>query len=91
MGGGCRPFDCSLSAAQAATCLRRHWSIENRVFCVRDVTMQEDRLHGRLIAPNLSSIRNAALNLLRTLPAADIPDARRFMAALSDPGFHLTG
>lgn len=82
-------FDWSLSAAQAASYLRQHWSIENRVFYVRDVTMQEDQLHGRTIGPSLSSLRNVALNLLRTLGTDYIPDARRHVAALPDLGFHL--
>ena len=82
-------FDWSLSAAQAALYLRHHWSIENRVFYVRDVTMLEDRFHGRAIGPSLSSIRNAALNLLRTLDTIYIPDARRRIATLPDLGFHL--
>jgi len=82
-------FDWPLSAPQAAAYLRGHWTIENRVFYVRDTTMQEDRFHGRAIGPNLSSIRNAALTLLRTLGTAYIPDARRRFATFSDLGFHL--
>lgn len=82
-------FDWSLSAAQAAAYLRGHWRIENRVFYVRDVSMQEDRLHGRSSGPSLSSLRNIALNLLRTLGSDYLPDARRYVAALPDLGFHL--
>lgn len=82
-------FDWPLSAAQAAAYLRRHWSIENRLFYVRDTTMQEDQFHGRTIGPNLSSIRNAALTLLRILATAYVPDARRRIATFSDLGFHL--
>jgi len=56
----------------------------------RDVTMNEDRLHGRQIAAGLSSIRNVALNLLRRLVQASyFPDARRKVAVMLDYGLHL--
>ena len=48
--------------------------------------MDEDHLHGRKIGYGLSSIRNAALNLLRSLGFPYIPDARRHIAARSDLG-----
>lgn len=85
-GGG---FRWSLTAEQAAGYLRRHWSVENGVFYVRDVTMDEDRLHGRKIGYGLSGVRNAALNLLRTLGFPFIPDARRHLAARPDLGLAL--
>ncbi|HEY65772.1 MAG TPA: hypothetical protein G4O02_14500 [Caldilineae bacterium] len=56
----------------------------------QDVTMNEDRLHGRQIAAGLSSIRNVALNLLRRLVQAPyFPDARRKVAVMLDYGLHL--
>ena len=83
-------FPKPLTAAQAAALLRGHWGIENGVFRVRDVTMDEDRLHGRQIALALSGIRNVALSLLRGLiPARTIPEARRKVAAFPDDGLHL--
>ena len=82
-------FHWRLTAPWAAELLRGHWGIENRVFHVRDVTMDEDRLHGRKIGYGLSSIRNAALNLLRSLGFPYIPDARRYIAARSDLGLTL--
>jgi len=82
-------FVWALTAEQAAVYLRQHWGIENSVFYVRDVSMDEDRLHGRKIGYGLSSIRNAALNLLRTLGAPYIPDARRRLAARPDMGLSL--
>ncbi len=82
-------FTWPLAPAQAAELLRGHWGIENRVFYVRDVTMDEDRLHGRKIGYGLSSIRNAALNLLRSLGFPYIPDARRHLAARTDLGLPL--
>ncbi|MGQ9889771.1 MAG: hypothetical protein ACUVSX_14990 [Aggregatilineales bacterium] len=56
---------------------------------MRDTTMQKDRFHGRVIGLNVSSIRNATLNLLRTVGTDYIPDARCHIAALPDLGFHL--
>lgn len=83
-------FRWPLTARQAAALLRGHWGIENGVFYVRDVTMDEDRLHGRRIAAGLSGIRNVALNLLRHLVQAPyIPDARRIVAAMPDFGLRL--
>jgi len=82
-------FSWKLSVSQAARLLRGHWSIENGVFYVRDVTMDEDRWPGRKIGYPLSNIRNAALNLLRTLAAPHNPDARRHLAARPDLGLPL--
>lgn len=82
-------FRWALTAEGAAALLRHHWGIENGVFYVRDVSMDEDRLHGRKIGHGLSGIRNAALNLLRTLGASYIPDARRLLAARPDMGLPL--
>ncbi|MCX7680515.1 MAG: hypothetical protein N2508_00870 [Anaerolineae bacterium] len=87
VGGG--SFRWALTAEQAACHLRQHWGIENGVFYVRDVSMDEDRLHGRKIGYGLSSIRNAALNLLRTLGAPYIPDARHILAARAALGLSL--
>ncbi len=88
IAGGAFPWP--LRAAQAAALLRGHWGIENGVFYVRDVTMAEDRLHGRKIGAALSSLRNVALTLLRGwVPAAYLPEARRRVAALPDDGLHL--
>ena len=65
--------------AQVQAHLRRHWVIENDVFRERDVTLDEDRLHGRQIALPLSTLRNAAINLIRQAGFSFIPDARRFL------------
>ena len=83
-------FPWSLDIQTAARYLRGHWTIENRVFYVRDVTMDEDRLHGRQIGPALSSIRNVTLSLMRLFfPGRYIPDAIRLVRALPDGGFSL--
>ena len=76
----------SLSPAQLQTHLRRHWTIENRVFRVRDVTMDEDRLHGRKIGFPLSAVRNLTINLIRRSGFSYIPDAHRFLSASPDFG-----
>ena len=83
-------FPWLLDAQTAAQLLRRHWTIENRVFHVRDVTMDEDRLHGRLIGPALSSIRNTTLSLLRHFFSVPyLTDAIRLVQAMPDNGFSL--
>jgi len=79
-----------LSPAQLQDHLRQHWTIENRVFYVRDVSLDEDRLHGRKIGFPLSVIRNISLNLIRHLGFRFIPDARRSLSADTDFGLsHL--
>ena len=78
-----------LSAADVLTYLRRHWTIENGVFRVRDVSYDEDRLHGRKIAPALSLFRNVAINLLRQEGYAYIPDGWRDLASKPNRGLHL--
>jgi predicted transposase YbfD/YdcC len=62
----------SLTAADAgpdqiAAWLRGHWSIENRLHWVRDVTYDEDRSQIRTgHAPQvMASLRNTAISLLR--------------------------
>ena len=76
-------------AAVLAAGLRGHWAIENGLHYVRDVTYAEDRLHARVTAHLLAAIRNAALNLLRPLGFAFIPDARRSLAASPQLGLPL--
>lgn len=83
-------FPWSLDIQTAAHQLRGHWTIENRVFYVRDVTMDEDRLHGRQIGPALSSIRNVTISLLRLFfRGLNISDAIRLVRTLPDDGFSL--
>lgn len=84
-------FRWQLTAAQALAELRHHWAIENGVFRVRDVTLDEDRLHGRKIGFGLSSVRNAAITLLRQLGYPYIPDAQRALAANPSRAFSLLG
>ena len=84
----------SLSYSQAkaehiAEQLRGHWLIENSVFHVRDVSYREDHLHGRLIAPVLSVLRNLAINIIRRERYPYVPDGWRHIAAMPDHGLHL--
>jgi hypothetical protein len=78
-----------LTPAQLQTHLRRHWTIENAVFYIRDVTLDEDRLQGRAIGPALSALRNGAINLIRRTGFRYVPDARRFLPARPDLGLSL--
>jgi hypothetical protein len=62
---------------------RGHWSIENRVHWVRDVTYDEDRCRVRkgAAAQSLATLRNLALNLFRLGGARNIAAATRACAA----------
>jgi predicted transposase YbfD/YdcC len=63
---------------------RQHWSIENRLHYVRDVSMGEDacRVRSGHAPQNLSTLRNLAIGLIRRRTRHKfMPDAfRRFMA-----------
>lgn len=78
-----------LSPDQLQSHLRSHWVIENGVFYVRDVSQDEDRLHGRTIGFSLSALRNAAINLIRQAGFRYIPDAKRILSARPDRGLAL--
>ena len=74
----------SLSPAQAGPLellrwWRGHWSIENRLHYVRDVTMKEDASQVRSgAAPQvMAAVRNAVLGLLRQTGASNIAAALR--------------
>ena len=74
-----------------AAWLRDHWSIENAVHWVRDVTFDEDRSTVRTgTAPQvMASIRNTALNLHRLAGADNIAEACRVTAFSADRGLNL--
>ena len=70
------------SPGQFLALLRQHWSIENQVHWPRDVSFQEDRLHGRQIGVALAWLRNLAINLMRRLrPGVFLPDVWSELAA----------
>lgn len=60
---------------------RRHWVIENRVHRVRDVSFDEDRLHGRQRAAILAAVRNIAISIFRWRGFRYVPDGWRFASA----------
>lgn len=78
-----------LTAEDALKWLRGHWVIENCIFRVRDVTGDEDRLHGRKIGPLLSVLRSLSINFAHLLGFPYIPDARRYLASRHDRGLSL--
>ncbi len=75
--------------AEVAEVLRGHWAIENGVHWVRDVSMDEDRLHGRAIGLVLAAVRNTAIDLIRGMGYAFIPDGRRELSARPQHGVTL--
>jgi len=70
---------------------RRHWAIENRLHCVRDLTLQEDRCRVRApaAAQALAALRNAALTLLRRLGLTNISAALEHCADHRQQLIHL--
>jgi hypothetical protein len=66
--------------AQVLKFNRDHWSIENKVHWVRDVTFDEDRSRVRKKAgPHvMASLRNLAISMLRMAGADNVAEALRF-------------
>ena len=58
---------------------RAHWSIENKLHWVRDVTVNEDRapVWAGTVPQCMAAFRNLALGLLRTLGEVNIAAACR--------------
>jgi predicted transposase YbfD/YdcC len=58
----------ALAATDAATAVREHWAIENRLHWVLDVAFADDqsRLRKGHGARNMATVRHFALNLMRT-------------------------
>ncbi len=59
---------------------RQHWSIENGLHYVRDMSFDEDRcrIRKRAGAQVMATLRNLAISLLRLAGAASIAPALRF-------------
>lgn len=59
-----------MSAEQFLVATRAHWSIENSLHWVLDVTMNEDAMRNRTGSgpENLAILRRIALNLARSEP-----------------------
>lgn len=79
------------SAAQVEVLWRGHWTIENRVHRVRDVTWGEDASQVRLgHAPQaLAALRNGLLSLLRARGWSQIADATRHYGAFAHRAIQL--
>lgn len=71
------------SAAQIESLWRGHWTIENRLHYVRDVTMGEDtcQIHRNTIPHVLATLRNAIISLFRVSGWSNIADAIRHFGA----------
>jgi hypothetical protein len=72
---------------------RAHWTIENRLPWVRDVTFDEDRCRIRkgTGAPVMASLRNLAISLLRMAGARYIAPALRACSRLGQNVLRLIG
>lgn len=79
------------SAAQIEALWRGHWTIENRVHRVRDVTWGEDASQVRIgHAPQaLAALRNGLLSLLRASGWSQIADATRHYGAFAHRAIQL--
>jgi predicted transposase YbfD/YdcC len=79
------------TAAQIEVLWRGHWTIENRVHYVRDVTFGEDA--GQAWTGHtpqaLAALRNGLLSLLRALGWTNIADALRHYGAYAHRAIHL--
>ena len=80
-------------AEQLNSLIRGHWTIENRVHYVRDVTMGEDASQVRVgnIPQVMVAFRNLALSLLRREGYENIAKARRYFAANPKQALKLIG
>jgi predicted transposase YbfD/YdcC len=73
------------TAAELEALWRGHWTIENRVHRVRDVTMGEDagQVHRGRAPQALAALRNGVLSLLRSVGWTQIADALRHYGAFA--------
>jgi predicted transposase YbfD/YdcC len=78
---------------QLATWIRGHWSIENKIHWVRDVTYDEDRSQIRTGtgAQVMAALRNAAIGALRLAGVTNIAAANRHHARNSTRPLALLG
>jgi hypothetical protein len=72
---------------------RNHWSIENRLHWVRDVTFDEDRSRVRKGTGGqvMASLRNLAISLLRMAGATNIAQALRYCARMRSEVLRFIG
>ncbi|HEX7293244.1 MAG TPA: ISAs1 family transposase [Solirubrobacterales bacterium] len=78
----------ALTPNEAATVVREHWAIENRLHWVLDVTFADDqsRLRKGHGARNMATVRHFALNLVRTVADKRSIKSRRKIAGW-DPNY----
>jgi predicted transposase YbfD/YdcC len=81
------------TAAQLEHFWRGHWTVENKVHYVRDVTLGEDagQIHSGNAPQVLAALRNGIINLLRSTGATNIADALRHYGASIPRVFALIG
>lgn len=79
--------------AHLAALWRGHWTIENRVHYVRDVTMGEDAqaIHRGQAPQALAALRNSLLTLLRAAGWTNIADALRHYNASARAAVRFVG
>ncbi|WP_339394258.1 ISAs1 family transposase [Nostoc sp. UHCC 0870] len=70
------------SASEFAEIIRGHWSIENQLHWVKDVTLNEDNcIHTGGFSPaNWAMVRQFLVSLARQLNCRTLPEALRLMA-----------
>ena len=73
--------------------VRGHWTIENRVHYVRDVTLGEDASQVRVgnVPHVMAAFRNAAIAVLRRGSCTNIAAARRYLAANPKQALKMIG
>lgn len=73
--------------------VRGHWSIENKVHYVRDVTFDEDRsqVRKRSGAQVMASLRNVAMSLIRMAGTHCIAKATRYLSRRVEDTLRLVG
>ena len=81
------------SAVELEAWWRGHWTIENKVHYVRDVTMGEDahQMYTGHAPQVLAAIRNALLNLLRAAGWTNMAAALRHYSASVNNALHFLG
>lgn len=74
-----QPYRRTGSPDELATWIRGHWTVENRLHWVRDVTYDEDRSQVRTgSGPRaMASLRNLAISILRINGITNIAQALR--------------
>lgn len=79
--------------AELAAWIRGHWSIENKLHYVRDVTYDEDRsqIRTRTGPQVMAALRNAAISILRLAGVTNIAAANRHHARDSTRPLALLG